>query len=103
MSTCPGDAAIRTGGHVSRQFRFNEDRDRYREDDPDVTFDAGRSATSATLPATGIVHNTALLPLSDGSAASDHVLGAINYRSMRADEVRSTHVVFRRLPMAADR
>jgi hypothetical protein len=76
----------------SRQFRFNEDRNRYREDDPDVTFDEGRSLTSATLPATGI-HHTALLPLSEG-----YVLGAMNYRSMRADEVRSTQVVFRRLP-----
>jgi hypothetical protein len=54
--------------------------------------------TSATLPATGIVHHTALLPLSEGSVAIDHVLGAMNYRSLRADEVRSTQVVFRRLP-----
>jgi hypothetical protein len=54
---------------------LNEDRNRYREDDPDVTFDAGRSVTSATLPATGIVHHTALVPLSEGSVAIDHVLG----------------------------
>jgi hypothetical protein len=58
-----------------RQFRLNEDRDRHREDDPDITFDAGHSVTSATLPATGIVHHTALLPLSEGSVAIDHVLG----------------------------
>ena len=51
--------------------------------------------TSATLPATGIVHHTALLPLSEGSVAIDHVLGAMNYRSLRADEVRSTQVNFR--------
>jgi hypothetical protein len=81
MSTCP---TMPRSGQVDtfiRQFRFNEDRDRYREDDPDVTFDAGRSVTSATLPATGIVHNTALLPLSDGSAASDHVPGATETRA----------------------
>jgi hypothetical protein len=54
--------------------------------------------TSATLPATGIVHHTALLPLSEGSVAIDHVLGAMNYRSLRADEMRSTQVNFRRLP-----
>jgi hypothetical protein len=87
------------GGHVSRQFRLNEDRDRYREDDPDVTFDAGRSLTSATLSATGIVHHTALLPLSEGSVAIDHVLRAMNHRSLRADEARTAQVNFRRLPM----
>jgi hypothetical protein len=42
--------------------------------------------TSATLPATGIVHHTALLPLSEGSVAIDDVLGAMNYRSLPADE-----------------
>jgi hypothetical protein len=31
--------------------------------------------TSATLPATGIVHHTGLLPLSEGIVAIDHVLG----------------------------
>ena len=29
---------------------------------------------------------------------NDDVLGAMNYRSLRADEVRSTQVNFRRLP-----
>jgi hypothetical protein len=39
-----------------------------------------------------------LLPLSEGSVAIDHVLGATNYRSLRAEEVRSTQVNIRRLP-----
>jgi hypothetical protein len=39
-----------------------------------------------------------LLPLTEGSVAIDHVLGAMNYRSLSADEVRSTQVNFRRLP-----
>jgi hypothetical protein len=39
-----------------------------------------------------------LLPLSEGSVAIDHVLGAMNYRWLRADEVRSTRVNIRRLP-----
>jgi hypothetical protein len=65
MSTCP---AMPQSGQVDtfiRQFRLNEDRDRYCEDDPDVTFDKGRSSTSATLLATGIVHHTALVPSPD--------------------------------------
>jgi hypothetical protein len=36
-----------------------------------------------------------LLPLAEGSVAIDHVLGAMNYRSLNADEMRSTQV---RLP-----
>jgi hypothetical protein len=71
----------------------------YREDDPDVTFEAGRSLTSATLPAMGIVHRIALLPLSEGTVAIDHVLGAMNYRSrapMRRGRRRSVSVVYRR-------
>jgi hypothetical protein len=43
-----------------------------------------------------------LLPLSEGSVAIGHVLGAMNYRSLRADEVRSTQVNFRRLPKPRD-
>jgi hypothetical protein len=34
----------------------------------------------------------------ESSVAIDHVLGAMNYRSLPADEVRSTQVNFRRLP-----
>jgi hypothetical protein len=68
---------------------LNEDRDLYREDDPDVTFDPVRSLTSATLPATGIVNHTALLRLFEGSVAIDHVLDAMNYRSLRAEVVGS--------------
>ena len=52
----------------------------------------------ATLREVGICYRAVLLPLSEGSVAIDHVLGAMNYRSLRADEVRSTQVNFRRLP-----
>ena len=52
----------------------------------------------ATLPEAGIMYRAMLLPLAEGSVAIDHVLGAMNYRSLRADEVRSTQVNFRRLP-----
>ena len=52
----------------------------------------------ATLPGAGIIYRAVLLPLSEGSVAIDHVLGAMNYRSLRPDEVRSTEVNFRRLP-----
>ena len=53
----------------------------------------------ATLRGAGIIYRAVLLPLSEGTVAIDHVLGAMNYRSLRADEVRSTQVNFRRLPM----
>ena len=52
----------------------------------------------ATLRGAGIIYRAVLLPLSEGSVAIDYVLGAMNYRSLRADEVRSTQVNFRRLP-----
>ena len=52
----------------------------------------------ATLSGAGISYRAVLLPLSEGTVAIDHVLGAMNYRSLRADEVRSTQVNFRRLP-----
>jgi hypothetical protein len=52
----------------------------------------------ATLRGAGIIYRAVLLPLSEGSVAIDHVLGAMNYRSLRAEEVRSTQVNFRRLP-----
>jgi hypothetical protein len=41
-----------------------------------------------------------LLPLSEDGIAIDHVFGAANYRSLRADEARTTQIIFRRLPMA---
>jgi hypothetical protein len=50
----------------------------------------------ATLRGTGIIYRA--VPLSEGSVAIDHVLGAMNYRSMRADEARSTQINLRRLP-----
>jgi hypothetical protein len=52
----------------------------------------------ATLRGAGIINRAVPLPVSEGSVAIDHVLGAMNYRSLRADEVRSTQVNFRRLP-----
>jgi hypothetical protein len=52
----------------------------------------------ATLRGADIIYRAVLLPLSEGTVAIDHVLGAMNYRSLRADEVRSTQVNFRRLP-----
>ena len=51
----------------------------------------------ATLRGAGIIYRAVLLPLSEGGIAIDHVLGAINYRALRADEARSTQVNFRRL------
>ena len=56
-------------------------------------FEHGRALRGA-----GIIYRAVLLPLSEGSVAIDYVLGAMNYRSLRADEVRSTQVNFRRLP-----
>jgi hypothetical protein len=38
------------------------------------------------------------LPLSEDGIAFDHVLGAANNRSLRADEARTTQLIFRRLP-----
>jgi hypothetical protein len=52
----------------------------------------------ATLRGVDIIYRAVLLPLSEGTVAIDHVLGAMNYRSLRADEVRSTQVNIRRLP-----
>jgi hypothetical protein len=52
----------------------------------------------ATLRGADIIYRAVLLPLSEGIVAIDHVLGAMNYRSLHADEVRSTQVNFRRLP-----
>jgi hypothetical protein len=54
----------------------------------------------ATLRGVGILYRAVLLPLSQGGATIDHVLGATNYRSLRANEARTTQVYFRRLPVA---
>jgi hypothetical protein len=52
----------------------------------------------ATLRGSDIIYRAVLLPLSEGTVAIEHVLGAMNFRPLRADEVRSTQVNFRRLP-----
>jgi hypothetical protein len=52
----------------------------------------------ATLRGAGIIYRAVLLPLSEGSVAIDHVLGAANYRSLRTKEARTTQINFRRLP-----
>jgi hypothetical protein len=54
----------------------------------------------ATLRGVGIRYRAVLVPLSEDAATIDHVLGALNYRLLRGDEVRTTQVNFRRLPMA---
>ena len=46
------------------------------------------------------VAKTVDIPLSEDGIAIDHVLGAANYRSLRAHEVRTTQIIFRRLPVA---
>jgi hypothetical protein len=53
----------------------------------------------AKLREVGICYRAVLLPLSEGGRTIDHVLGATNYRSLRANEARTTQVNFRRLPM----
>jgi hypothetical protein len=52
----------------------------------------------ATLRGAGIIYRAVLLPLSEGSFAIDHVLGATNYRWLRTNEASTTQVNFRRLP-----
>jgi hypothetical protein len=52
----------------------------------------------ATLREVGICYRAVLLPLSEGGASIDHVLGATNDRSLRTNEARTTQVNFRRLP-----
>ena len=47
----------------------------------------------ATLRGMGIVYRSVLLPLSERGIVIDHVLGATNYRLLRADEVRTTKVI----------
>jgi hypothetical protein len=50
---------------------------------------------TATLRSVGILYRSVLLPLSEDGIAIDHVLGAANYRSLRADEALTTRVIFR--------
>lgn len=52
----------------------------------------------ATLRGAEIFYRAVLLPLSEDGFAIDHVLGAANYRSLRANEVRTTQVNLRPLP-----
>ena len=54
----------------------------------------------ATLRGEGIRYRAVLLPLSENGATIEHVLGAMNYRSLRTNEALTTQVNFRRLPMA---
>ena len=54
----------------------------------------------ATLRGEGIRYRAVLPPLSEDGATIDHVLGAMNYRALRTNEVLTTQVNFRRLPMA---
>jgi len=57
-----------------------------------------RLRASASLRGVGIRYRAVLLPLSEDGATIDHVLGAMNYRPLRTNEVSSTKVNFRRLP-----
>lgn len=43
----------------------------------------------------GILYRRVLLPLSSGGVAIDHVLGATNYRLLRADETLTAKMNFR--------
>ena len=49
----------------------------------------------ATLRGVPILFRSALLPLSEGGVAIDHVLGAANHRALLADEVPRTQVTWR--------
>ena len=55
---------------------------------------------AATLRGEGIRYRAVLPPLSEDGETIDHVLGAMNYRALRTNEVLTTQVNFRRLPMA---
>jgi hypothetical protein len=48
----------------------------------------------ATLRGIGILYRSVLLPLSEDGVMIDHVLGAANYRSLRADEALTVQVIF---------
>jgi hypothetical protein len=49
----------------------------------------------ATLRGVGILCRSVLLPLSNDGIATDHVLGATNYRLLRAGEVLTAKMIFR--------
>lgn len=49
----------------------------------------------ATLRSMGIVYRSVLLPLSQDGVAIDHVMGAANHRSLRADEGVSARLISR--------
>jgi hypothetical protein len=54
----------------------------------------------ATLRGEGIRYRAVLLPLWEDGKRIDHVLGATNYRSLRANEALTTQINFHRLPIA---
>jgi len=54
----------------------------------------------ARLRGGDIRYRAVLLPLSEDRRRIDHVLGATNYRSLRTNEVLTTQISFRRLPIA---
>jgi hypothetical protein len=58
---------------------------------------------AASLHRVGILYRSVLLPLSEGGPTIDHLLGAASYRSLRSNEVRTTQVHFRRLPIVPPR
>jgi len=49
----------------------------------------------ARLRGESILYRSVLLPLSEDGVTIDYVLGAANYRSLRADETLTTQVIFR--------
>jgi hypothetical protein len=53
----------------------------------------------ATLRGVGILYRAVLLPLSENGTTIDYVLGATNHRPLHTDEVLTTQVNCRRLPM----
>jgi hypothetical protein len=48
----------------------------------------------ATLRGEGIIYRSALLPLSEDGIAIDHLLGAMNYRSLRDGDVPTKQTIF---------
>jgi len=48
----------------------------------------------ATLRGEGILYRSVLLPVSEDGVTIDHLLGAANYRSLRADEAAIPLVIF---------
>jgi hypothetical protein len=48
----------------------------------------------ATLRDVGILYRSVLLPVSEDGVTIDHVLGAANYRLLRADDALTTGLIF---------